>query len=453
MDVFKVVTRRPIVFPLAMVAAVAMVLISEAAYWRSVRTLNDITVTGSVRTSIQGLRQGILAAQAAQRSYLLTERRDHLAAYNKALQDITASFEMLQQRYNPKPEHAAVLAKLHTVTDALLLQLATTIQQHDQGQRIVLEDSDDVQIASIRTLSTQLLDVEVNNASASQNDIYQTLMLSRLGVALLSAISLLALVMYLRQSFALERQQQEVQHIVQTERDRLELEVRQRTAQLTELTQHLQTAREDERNRLARNLHDDLGALLTSAKLDAARIRSRLIVAGSAPEALDLLAHLVSTLNSGIALGRRIIEDLRPSALGTLGLVATLEILVGEYAAHAGVQVHSVLEPVALDADAELMVYRLVQEALTNISKHAKARNVWVNLGERQGQVEVSVRDDGAGFNTKAQTSSAYGLVGMRFRVEAEGGTLAVVSSPGRGTSIQVRLPQLPATTSAEETT
>lgn len=453
MDVFKVVTRRPIVFPLAMVAAVAMVLISEAAYWRSVRTLNDITVTGSVRTSIQGLRQGILAAQAAQRSYLLTERRDHLAAYNKALQDITASFELLQQRYNPKPEHAAVLAKLHTVTDALLLQLATTIQQHDKGQRIVLEDGDDVQIASIRALSTQLLEVEVSNASASQNDIYQTLMLSRLGVALLSAISLLALVMYLRQSFALERQQQEVQHIVQTERDRLEREVRQRTAQLTELTQHLQTAREDERNRLARNLHDDLGALLTSAKLDAARIRSRLIVAGSAPEALDLLAHLVTTLNSGIALGRRIIEDLRPSALGTLGLVATLEILVGEYAAHAGVQVHSVLKHVALDADAELMVYRLVQEALTNISKHAKARNVWVNLDVRQGQVEVSVRDDGAGFNPKAQTSSAYGLVGMRFRVEAEGGTLAVVSTPGHGTSIQVRLPQLPATSSAEETT
>jgi len=225
----------------------------------------------------------------------------------------------------------------------------------------------------------------------------------------------------------------------------LELEVRQRTAQLTELTQYLQTAREDERNRLARNLHDDLGALLTSAKLDAARIRSRLAGAGSAPEALDLLAHLVGTLNSGIALGRRIIEDLRPSGLGTLGLVATLEILTGEYASDAGVQVHTVLEPVALDADAELMVFRLVQEALTNISKHAKARQVWVTMGNREGQVEVSVRDDGAGFDPKARTSSAYGLVGMRFRVEAEGGTLAVESKPRQGTLIQVRLPGLDA--------
>ena len=442
MDVLKVVKRRPIVFPLAMVVAVAMVLISEAAYWRSVRTLNEITATGNARTHIQGLRQGILAAQTAQRSYLLTERREFLDNYHQSLQDIKAAFTALQPRYLPTPAHTQVLGQLQSVTNALLLQLATTIQQHDSGQRIVLEDSDDVQVQAIRALSTELLDVEDIKASASQNDIYQTLLMSRIGVALLSAISLLALMMYLRQSFALERQQQEVQRIVQTERDRLELDVRQRTAQLTELTHHLQTAREDERSRLARNLHDDLGALLTSAKLDAARIRSRLVAAGATQETLDLLAHLVGTLNSGIALGRSIIEDLRPSALGTLGLVATLEILVGEYAANAGLQVHSVLEPVLLDEDAELMVYRLVQEALTNISKHAKARQVWVNLGLRDGLVEVSVRDDGAGFNTQVQPTSAYGLVGMRFRVEAEGGTLTVVSAPQQGTRIQVRLPQ-----------
>ena len=104
---------------------------------------------------------------------------------------------------------------------------------------------------------------------------------------------------------------------MQAERDRLEIDVARRTAQLTELTQHLQTAREDERNRLARNLHDELGALLTSAKLDAARIKSRL--AGMAPEALERLAHLVETLNASIALGRSIIEDLRPSTLGQPG--------------------------------------------------------------------------------------------------------------------------------------
>jgi signal transduction histidine kinase len=300
-------------------------------------------------------------------------------------------------------------------------------------------------------LSAELLDLETNSVSATQVEIRDTMILRRVGVVVLSVLSLLALGMYMRQSLALEVKQQELQSIVLAERDRLELEVRnrlelevrQRTAQLTELTLYLQTAREDERNRLARNLHDDLGALLTSAKLDAARIRSRLTGAGAAPEALELLAHLVGTLNSGIALGRSIIEDLRPSGLGTLGLAATLEILAGEYAESSGVQVHRVLEPVALDADSELMVFRLVQEALTNIGKHANASQVWVTMGYHNGLAEVSVRDNGAGFDSQAQTKSAYGLVGMRFRVEAEGGTLVVNSKLGEGTLIQVRLPGL----------
>ncbi|MBC7918345.1 MAG: CHASE3 domain-containing protein [Rhodoferax sp.] len=441
MKLLKLVKRRPVVFLLALVAALAMVFISEVAYWNSVHSLNAVTATGVARTDIQGMRQSVLAAQTAQRSYLLTDRREALVPYNKALHDLETTFSFLQERYNKDPVATEVLTRLRAVTDVLLLQMAQTIRQHTVGQRIGLEDDDDQQVETIRTLSDQLLDLESARGAASQDDVYRTLMLSRVGVALLSAICLLALVMYLRQSFALTRQQQAVQHIAQDDRDRLEIEVRQRTAQLTELTHHLQTAREDERHRLARNLHDDLGALLTSAKLDAARIRSRLAGAGSVPESLALLAHLVDTLNSGIALGRRIIEDLRPSALSNLGLVATLEILVGEFAAHSGVQIHSTLAPVALKENAELMVYRLVQEAMTNITKHARATQVWVTLGMIEGQVEVSVRDDGAGFDTQTKTTSAYGLVGMRFRVEAEGGALTVVSAPGKGTLIQVRIP------------
>jgi len=87
------------------------------------------------------------------------------------------------------------------------------------------------------------------------------------------------------------------------------------------------------------------------------------------------------------------------------------------------------------------MVYRLVQEALTNIGKYAKARHVAIELGSQDGQVTVSVRDDGVGFDPTRPATSAYGLVGMRFRVEAEGGTLTVVSAPGEGTQLQVRLP------------
>jgi len=123
------------------------------------------------------------------------------------------------------------------------------------------------------------------------------------------------------------------------------------------------------------------------------------------------LAHLVATLNKSIALGRSIIEDLRPSTLGNLGLVATLEILAREFAARSGVQVRSALVLVKPPPAAELMVYRLVQEAITNISKYARARQAWLRPGSEAGQVEVSVRDDGVGFDTTTPQRSAYGLL------------------------------------------
>ncbi|MEO8836371.1 MAG: sensor histidine kinase, partial [Caldimonas sp.] len=214
-----------------------------------------------------------------------------------------------------------------------------------------------------------------------------------------------------------------------------------RTAQLRELAQHLQTIREDERSHLARELHDELGALLTAAKLDVARLKSRL---GSAPtpDALERLAHLNETLNGGIALKRRIIEDLRPSSLSNLGLVAALEILLREFATRSEIAVVSHLEPVELAAAAQLTVYRLVQEALTNIVKYAKAREVDVTLAPLEsGGARVAVRDDGVGFDAGAPRMSRHGLIGMRYRVEAEGGAMRLVSSPGAGTLIEASLP------------
>ena len=225
----------------------------------------------------------------------------------------------------------------------------------------------------------------------------------------------------------------------QAKNERLEAEVAERTTQLTDLTYHLQMAREDERARLARDLHDELGALLTSAKLDAARIRARL--AGSAPEALERLAHLTLTLDGVIALKRRITEDLRPSSLGHLGLVVTLEILAREFTERCGVPVQLALQPVKLGAGAELVAYRMVQEAMTNLTKYAQAQQVWITLAPCAGRVELSVRDDGVGFDATAPQQSRYGLVGMRFRVEAEGGSLQVHSAPGQGTRIVMVLP------------
>lgn len=139
---------------------------------------------------------------------------------------------------------------------------------------------------------------------------------------------------------------------------------------------------------------------------------------------------------------RRIIEDLWPSALSNLGLVATLEILGRDFSKSAGIPVHFALQPVQLTANAELVIYRLVQEATTNIAKYARASNVWFNLATTQGHVEITVRDDGAGFDIQQVGKTAHGLLGMRFRVEAEAGQLEVLSTPGNGTTVRALLPE-----------
>lgn len=444
MDILNVVKRNPYVLSLACLAAVAMLLISEGSYRHAAGTLEALGTMAEARLNIRSLERNVLAAEAGQRGYLLSGESGYRAAYDAAIKDIGESLQFLQEHYRASPRALAVVSELRSVIRTGLSELEQRVRLFDEGKpkpttEIKQGGVGKEQMDAIRRLGSELLRHEVRSAEAGRNDIYQTLLFNRIGVALLSSLSLLALVMYLRQNAVLVRQQQEQQRLVQTERDRLEIEVGQRTAQLTELTHHLQTAREDERSRLARDLHDELGALLTSAKLDAARIRSRL--GSSAPEALERLTHLVETLNSGIALKRRIIEDLRPSALSNLGLVATLEILAREFAAQSGVEVHCALEAVKLDADAELTIYRLVQEAITNIAKYANAKQVWISLAMQDGKVRASVRDDGVGFDAAKRTDKAHGLVGMRFRVEAEGGTLAVVSAPGQGTLIRVTLP------------
>jgi signal transduction histidine kinase len=206
-----------------------------------------------------------------------------------------------------------------------------------------------------------------------------------------------------------------------------------------EFTTHLQRMRDQERGDLARELHDELGALLTCAKLDLAVLKLRL--AGASPDITRRLQSLGDTINSGIAFSRRVVDGLHPSSLANLGLTASLEIQAREFGQHTGIAVALDLHEVALDEATQLTVYRVVQESLNNTSKYAQARGVWIAVAGRGPEVVLSVRDDGSGFDTAAGGTASHGLAGMRHRVEACGGRLTVTSSPGSGTVIMAVLP------------
>ncbi|MBU2286598.1 MAG: histidine kinase, partial [Gammaproteobacteria bacterium] len=164
-----------------------------------------------------------------------------------------------------------------------------------------------------------------------------------------------------------------------------------------------------------------------------------------APDASQRLLHLNDLLNSGIALKRRIIEDLRPSSLSNLGLVASLEILGREFGEHSGIEIEMVLEPVMLDEAKQLTVYRMVQESLTNIGKYAEATEATIVMKNQGDLAMIEVVDNGKGFDMTPPTArSSHGLAGMRHRVETAKGSLTVHSTPGQGTRLTVLLPSDP---------
>lgn len=438
--------KMAISLPLALLAVAMLVGINEVGYLRSHDAVNALTRTHTARAEIDRLMQNMLDAETGLRGYLLTGDDRYLAPYEKAVATINSNLDSLRTLLlrSTDPSDIEDLAQLSRQISRKLSELDLSLrlrrQNNDDAWKFVLStDVGKENMDAIRAIAGRLTDRSVQKTDHSTAEILHSLMLSRLGIATVAVIGLLAFYMYLRQGVALQAANTRQQEALARERDRLEHLVRERTASLTELANHLQQVREDERGHLARELHDELGALLTAAKLDVARLKSRVDV--NAPEIAERLKHLTETLNSGIALKRRIIEDLRPSSLFNLGLTASLEILTREFSERSEIEVDVNLETVDLPESVQLTIYRMVQESLTNIGKYAHARKVLVAVHNYPTHVSVQIRDDGAGFETTKINPAAHGLVGMRHRVEAAGGRLTVTSDPGEGTLVSAILP------------
>ena len=431
--------------PFALLAALVLIGINEAGHMRSQEAVVAMNEGQQTRNAVNRLLQSMLDAETGQRGYLLTGNETYLEPYDKAVVTVQANLDELRNRYLKSPDDLQQFANLSREVSRKLAEMELSLRLRRQGNEdawklILHTDVGKEHMQSIRKQAHALIDRSAQTVEDSRHQIVQSLMLSRIGIATVTAIGLLAFYMYLRQARTLQQISQREQDVLEHERERLEGLVRERTASLSELASHLQQVREDERGFLARELHDELGALLTSAKLDVARLKSK--IDHQAPDIAERLKHLNETLNSGIALKRRIIEDLRPSSLSNLGLTAALEILTREHAEGAGIEVETNLEAVELTEATQLTVYRLVQEALTNISKYAKAKKVLVTVHGYPTHVAVQVRDDGAGFDPAGVGPTSHGLAGMRHRVEAAGGRLTITSSPDCGTLISAVLPK-----------
>ena len=430
--------------PVALLLGLAVMLTNEIGHRRALTVIAGREALLEARVEVSLLMREVIAAESGQRGYLLTARPEYKDPYTRAAAQVQNQLARLAQIYSAWPDRSADVKKLDELTRQRMSELDTTVKMfegaHTEGWRdVMLTDIGRETMLAIEGQARGMARVETARIDESRELLTETLLFSRIGIAALVVLSLAALLLYARLARRFDDERLERAAQLRFERDRLEVEVERRTRDITQIANHLQTAREDERSSLARELHDELGGLLTAAKLDVARMRSRL--AAAPPEVLERMTHLVKTLDEGIALKRRIIEDLRPSSLSNLGLKAALEILCTEFAERSELVVGTEVDELPLDDAGKLTVYRLVQEALTNVAKYARAATVDVRVKARGEWAEIDVSDDGVGFDPGAARTAAHGLAGMRFRVQSSQGVLKIESRPGHGTTIHARLP------------
>lgn len=220
-----------------------------------------------------------------------------------------------------------------------------------------------------------------------------------------------------------------------------ELEIRESREQLRRMSSHVEKAKEAERSRIAREIHDAIGGTLTAVKLDLAWLRGKM---GKNELLTDKIRSMQQHLDSALQSSIRIARDLRPSLLD-YGIVPAIEWQLDAFRKRLGIECEltGTTEDVELDPDLATAVFRLFQESLTNIAKHAGATEVGVVFTVAEDVVRLEVRDNGVGFAPGALLKrDSFGLRGMRERVTEMGGVLDIASTPGRGTTLKVTLPR-----------
>lgn len=234
----------------------------------------------------------------------------------------------------------------------------------------------------------------------------------------------------------------------------LEEHVLQRTAELKQsrdflqqFSNHLQNVLEEERKKISREIHDELGQALTGLKMDLRQISKQLtpdqeLIQQRIAASLQLIDQTILTM-------RRISSDLRPGILDDLGLVAAVDWLVSNFQARSDIQVELEVDPPDLEVPRELHtgLFRIIQEALTNVMRHAQATQVWIEIKSMSDQLNVKISDNGRGFDSNIlEQTRSLGLIGMRERALLIDGEVKIHTAPGQGTQIEICIPMTPIT-------
>jgi signal transduction histidine kinase len=394
----------------------------------------------------------IVDAETAQRSYLLTSDPNYLRRYEAARLEVGPALERIHAGYTGgSVQHRtetvrANLRRLRTLSADRMNEMAATLALQstaspEAASALVRTDLSKESMNELRAVATDLEKDEATLRGLELNDWTSSLFVGRLmlagGTALNLALIVGSVVLVNRDLRRREEQARQLERYS----DELEEQVKRRTAALSELSSHLQNVAEREKAAIARELHDELGGLMIAAKMDISWLERRL---ASPDDDVKLRwDRLRKMLNDGLNLKRRVVETLRPTLLDNMGLVPAIQWIYQETCGRAGLRCSEqyAIDQLRLRDDAAISVFRVIQESLVNIVKHAKASEVDLKVGIDGPVLAISLRDNGVGMPQGTVKAGSQGLSSMRHRVTSLGGTWRMSSPEGGGTAIDIRLP------------
>lgn len=436
---------RPLLLAAACALALALLAVSNRQAQLGQQALQNSRNHAAVLAHMDQLLVLLVDAETGVRGYLLARQPVYLEPYLNASRMLAPTLAELRRELSVYPEELAALdgmevmvrKKQDLLKNALDAQaVGPEIRQGQVGPGKIVMDQLRAELSRMRERASQRGALEL----AASEEKFERLRWAALAFAASQGLLLLILFAVLQEQLRLRER---LGDLLQSENERLAGLVAQRTQELSDLASYLTDAREAEREHVARELHDELGALLTAAKMEAGWV-ARKLPADTDPALKNRLAHLLQVLNDGIALKRRMLDDLRPPLLQGMGLVASLRALTDDFrrVEEIAVQAELPAEDVEFEPDLALAVFRIAQEALTNVRKYAQAGRVEIHLVAAPDSVELIVQDDGGGFDPAHEPPGRHGLAGMKHRVQMFQGRFTLVSAPGQGTRISAVFPR-----------
>jgi signal transduction histidine kinase len=386
-------------------------------------------------------------AETGQRGYLLTGDDSYLAPYHTAAAQIDSALDRLRDAYSQSEVAKANIRELLVLTGKKLGELEETIVTRKRtgtapALNIVRTDvgkhlMDEI-LTVVMTMRKQEAAVFAAASARRQADLRQYVWISSAGLLLNIALVLLAA----RVVYGEMRRRARQAGDLRDQKQELERQVEERTRELASLSTHLQGVSEQEKSALSRELHDELGGLLVAARMDLSWLQQRLPT--SDPHIEQRFKRIHESLSAGVDLKRRVVEELRPTLLDNMGLFAALRWQFKETCRRTGLRCSESIPEVELkfNPDASIGVFRVVQEALTNILKHADAKSAHLAVEVEGDTMRLLISDDGKGIPAiRLQDVLSHGLAAMRHRVAALGGSWDVRSPATGGTVVTASIP------------